>query len=256
MRSFISFLKKEYLESWRSGKLLLIGALFFAFGIMNPAIAKLTPWMLELWADSLAESGMSITVVEVDAITSWTQFFKNIPMALIIFILMFVGIFSKEYETGTLVLIDTKGFARYKVLISKTLLLFSVWTIGYWLCFLVTYGYNAYFWDNSVAEGLFAASLNWYLFGLWTISVFVIFSVIFKSYGNILLGGIGIILAVYLIGLFPTIGEYMPTTLMNTAKLLIGTESSDVYLKSAVVSIVTSIAFIFSSIPIINRKQL
>ena len=80
MRAFVSFLRKEYLELLRSGKLLLIVALFLVFGVMNPAIAKLTPWLLEMMSDSLAESGMIVTDVKVSAMDSWVQFYKtNMP---------------------------------------------------------------------------------------------------------------------------------------------------------------------------------
>ena len=55
MKSFIAFLKKEVFECIRSGELTFFCILFLIFGIMNPAIAKLTPWMLETLSDSLAE---------------------------------------------------------------------------------------------------------------------------------------------------------------------------------------------------------
>ena len=54
MKGFASFLKKECLEGARSGKLMILGVLFFAFGVMNPAIAKLTPWLLEIMAEELS----------------------------------------------------------------------------------------------------------------------------------------------------------------------------------------------------------
>lgn len=47
MKSFIAFFKKEIFECIRSGELTFFCILFLIFGIMNPAIAKLTPWMLE-----------------------------------------------------------------------------------------------------------------------------------------------------------------------------------------------------------------
>ena len=109
MRSFIALVKKEFLESIRSRKLLILGLLFFLFGVMNPAIAKLTPWLMEITSESLASAGMTVGEVTVNALTSWTQFFKNIPMALIVFLLMCSGIFTKEYESGSLILILTKG---------------------------------------------------------------------------------------------------------------------------------------------------
>ena len=73
MRSFVAFLKKELMESSRSGKTLFVLILSFAIGVMNPAIAKLTPWMLDLLSESLAENGMTVTQVTVNALTSWKQ---------------------------------------------------------------------------------------------------------------------------------------------------------------------------------------
>lgn len=119
MKSFIAFFKKEVLESVRSGKLTILGILFLLFGIMNPAIAKMIPWLLEIMSDYFAEAGMTVTEVTIDALTSWTQFFKNIPMALIVFVLVYSGTFTREYESGTLILILTKGLSRYKVVLAE-----------------------------------------------------------------------------------------------------------------------------------------
>jgi len=256
MRSFIAFFKKEILESARSGKLMILGVLFFLFGVMNPAIAKLTPWLFEMLSESMAESGMIVTGVTVDANTSWTQFFKNIPMALIAFVLIYSGIFTKEYEKGTLVLMLTKGLARYKVILSKAAVILLVWNAGYWLCFAVTYGYNAYFWDNSVAVGLTAAVLNWWLFGMWVCCLTVLFSVLFTSYSSVLLGTGATVLGSYLLGLLPKVKAFMPTSLVNSGALLVGAEGSDVYVKALVVTVLTSLACIAASVPILNKKQI
>lgn len=128
MRSLLSFLKKEYMETVRTGKLIILILLFMLFGIMNPATAKMTPWMMEMLSDTMAESGLIVTNIQVDAMTSWIQFFKNIPIALIAFMLIFSDIFTKEYKSGTLLLILTKGLSRYKVVLAKTVLLLSFWT--------------------------------------------------------------------------------------------------------------------------------
>lgn len=77
MRSFLAILKKENLECVRSGKLTILCILFLLFGIMNPAIAKMIPWLLKIMSDSLAETGMTVTDTTIDALTSWTQFFKE-----------------------------------------------------------------------------------------------------------------------------------------------------------------------------------
>ena len=131
MKTFLAFMKKEWMEQLRSGRLMILGIVFVLFGIMNPAVAKLTPWLFEIMADSLEESGMIVTAVEVDAVDSWIQFFKNVPMALIVFVLLQSSIFTKEYQSGTLVLALTKGLHRYKVLFSKAAVLVLLWTVFY-----------------------------------------------------------------------------------------------------------------------------
>ena len=71
MKAFLAFTKKELLEQLRSGRIILLGFLFVLLGIMNPAVAKLTPWLLEMLAASLAESGMTVTQTTVTAMDSW-----------------------------------------------------------------------------------------------------------------------------------------------------------------------------------------
>lgn len=256
MRSFFAFFKKELLESFRSGKLMILGILFFAFGVMNPAIAKLTPWLLDVLSESLAETGMTVTAVNVDALTSWTQFFKNIPMALIAFVLLYGGIFTKEYESGTLILVLTKGLARSKVVLAKALLLLSVWTGGYWLCFAVTYAYNAYFWDNGIAVGLLPAALHWWIFGILTVCLCVLFSVLSRNSAGVLLGTGSTVLLSYALEFFPKLKRTVPTSLMQSASLMIGAQEARDYAGAVILTAALCVACLAVSIPIMNKKQL
>ena len=254
MMTFIAFLKKEFLEGLRSGRLMILLMLFVLFGIMNPAIAKLTPWMIEMMADELAETGMTVTEVIVDANTSWVQFFKNIPMALIVFICLYGGIFTKEYSTGTLVLILTKGLSRYKALLAKATLMILLWTAGYFICFGITYSYNAYFWDNSVAKGLSSAVFAWYLFGLMTVCLTVFFSSFCKASSGVLIGTGAVIFVSSLLGMIPKIKEFCPTYLISTAFPQVGDEVS--FAKAIIVTAVICVLCIAASIPIFNKRQL
>lgn len=40
-------------------------------------------------------------------------------------------------------LVLTKGLSRYKVVLAKAMLLLSLWTVGYGICFAITYGLHA-----------------------------------------------------------------------------------------------------------------
>ncbi len=256
MRSFLAFCKKELLESLRRGRILFLGLLFVGFGIMNPAIAKLTPVLMDMMTEELAAGGMTVTQVTADALASWTQFLKNIPMALIAFVLICGNSFTKEYSSGTLILVLTKGMARYKVVLAKSALLLGLWTVGYWLCFGITYGCNALLWDKGIAANLLPAALNWWMFGILTVACTVLFSVLFRSYALVLLGTGGSVLGMYLLGLLPKLSHKVPTALMNSGSLLVGAESAETYTVALVIAGVCSLVCIGVSIPILNKKQL
>lgn len=256
MRTLLAFMKKEWIEQLRSGKLAIISILFICLGIMNPTIAKLTPWLLETMAGSLAQSGMTVTSVSVSAMDSWIQFFKNAPMGLIAFILLESSIFTKEYETGTLLQPLTKGIARYKVVLSKTTVLIGIWTLDYWLSFGITYVYNAYFWHNSVAKNLFFAIICWWLVGLWATMLAVLFSSFAKSNTAVLAGTAAGFLIFYLLSLFAKVKKYSPAVLTEGAKLIYGTENPQGYITAIVVTLVICLLSFAAAVVMFNKRQL
>ena len=256
MRSLFAFMKKEMTEQIRLSRVPVLGILFILFGIMNPAVAKLTPWLLNMMADSLAESGMIITEVTVTALDSWVQFYKNIPMGLIAFVLIEGGIFTKEYSSGTLILSLTKGLARYKVVLCKGLVLITVWTLFYSVCFGITYLYNAFYWDNSVAESLIQSVILYWIFGLWIVSLMVFFSTVSQSSVGVLVGTGGVTFASYLVGAIPRAGDYLPTMLTDSNSLIYGVREPSDYLSALIITIVSGAAFFAMSIPVFNKKQL
>lgn len=255
MRSLFAFMKKEWMEQCRSGRVMILGMLFVLFGIMNPAVAKLTPWLFQVMADSLAESGITVTAVTVSAMDSWVQFFKNIPMGLIVFILLQSNIFTREYQTGTLVLVLTKGIERYKVAVSKAAVLSILWTAGYWLCFGITFAYNAYFWDNSAAQNLAFSAVCWWIFGLWVTALSVLFSAFARSNTGVLAGTGGIVLASYLIGLFPKVKEYVPTLLTDGNSLIYGVSEARTYSAAMIVTVILGVVCFAACIPVLNKRQ-
>ena len=224
-----AFLKKEWMEWLRTGRLMVLLMVFVLLGIMSPALAKLTPWLMETLSDSMAGTGIVTTEITVDAMVSWAQFYKNIPMGLVIFVLLCSGSFTGEYQKGTLVPVVTKGLSRRSILGAKTLFLFGAWTVLYWLCFGITYGYNAYFWENGIAGDLFFAGVCFWLFGIWVAAVLAFVSAFAGSSAQVLSGTGGAAFGVYLLGLFPTFHSFLPAKLMEGTALLYGAEKPESY---------------------------
>lgn len=187
---------------------------------------------------------------------SWVQFFKNMPIGLIAFVLLESSIFTKEYSSGTLVLALTKGLERYKVVTSKAITVSVLWTICYWMCFGITYGYNAYFWDNSIAQNLIFSATCWWLFGVTVVALMVLFSTISNTNTGVLLGAGGVVLAFYLVGLFPECSRYLPSYLADGNSLIYGLAEEAAYVPAFMIAITASMLCFAVSIPIFNKKQL
>ena len=236
MRALFAFTKKELTEQSRSGRFVIQLTVFCFLGILNPATAKLTPWLFEMMAESLSQSGMTVTVSEVSSLDSWVQFFKNIPLALTVFILLQSNSFTKEYQSGTLVLSLTKGLKRYKVLISKTAVLFVLWSLFYWLCFGITYLYSEYYWDNSVVSSFGFSAFCWWLFGLWVVSLCVLFSTASSSNVFVLLGCGAGLCGSYLLGMLPKISKFLPTLLTDANSLIYGVSEAESYFEAMAVT--------------------
>ena len=256
MNNLIAFIKKEMLEQTRSKRLMIVGLLFIFFGVMNPLTAKITPMILEMLSESMENSGIIITDVEVTALDSWMQYFKNLPTVLIAFILIESSIFAKDYQKGTLILVLSKGFKRYKIVISKLLVMIGIWTVGYLLYFIVTYAYTIYYWDNSIVSNLGFSVLIWWIFGILIISIFMLFAVKFENNGTTLALTAAVILPIYIISLLPKMVKYLPINLTNGTSLVYGLEEVSYYIPSLIISLCLIVICIVFSIITFNKKKL
>lgn len=240
MRAFLEFIRKEWLELSRTGKLLILGVVFLIFGISNPAIAKLTPWLMEMMSEDLSELGMTVSKVDVNDLHSWTQFFKNVSMILIIFLVIFSGTVTTEYQKGTLIPILTKGIRPHTIFAAKTTMVLACWTVGYWCAVGITYGYNAYFWGNVVAKYIEFTLFVYYIFGVWIITVLSLMSSILQSNIGVLLGTAVVFGVDFLGTMFPKIEDYLPGKLTVSGELLCGMAEPKDYGKSIVVTVLSS----------------
>lgn len=231
---FLTFFKKEWLELVRGGKLFVLLIMFVLFGIMSPAVAKLTPWLMEQMADELAESGLTVSAVTVDAAASWAQFFKNIPMAVLLFIVLFGGSLANECERGTLIPLLTRGLSRRSVIGAKAAVMLLVWTAGYWLCFAITFGYNVYFWGGGENARVFAAALFPYLFGLWLTAMLFLFSAYAKTGTAVIAGLAALLVCCYAAGALPGTAQWLPTKLLSAQAAAAGQEETAEFARACV----------------------
>ena len=257
MRQLNAFIKKEWMEQFRTNKLLIIMIVSVMMGIMAPAVAKLTPALFETMADTLAEQGIAgIEVGDVTALTSWQQFYKNISMLVIVFVIMYSGSYTTEYQRGTLINIVTKGMSRTKILVSKLLVQLVVWTMAYVVNFVTTYVYTEYYWDNSEVKNCIFAGVMVYIFGIWVIGLMTLASSIGDTNMSVLLITGGVVAVCYILSIVPDVAEYMPTKLLGAVELLNGAVDVEAYAKAIIVVVVTYVMTIIGSVLCFNKKRI
>ncbi|MEG0593118.1 MAG: ABC transporter permease subunit [Coprobacillus sp.] len=254
MKSYIAFTSKEILESIRSYKAFILIIVFLILGFMSPITAKLTPEIVK----NFMPEGMSIVITEPTVIDSWMQFFKNVPqIGMIVIVIVFSSLVSGEISKGTLINVLTKGLSRQNVILAKFTCATLIWTICYYVAFLVVYFYNLLFWtDTGVYNLFFSVSCVW-IFGIFLISTLLLGGVLFKSsYGSLLLTG-GLVVIMMFIGMLQTIAKFNPMQLMSVnMSLLTGpTTPSDLYI-SIIVTVSLTLLSLISSIIIFNKKQI
>ncbi len=256
MKQLTLLLKKEFLELVRTKKALVLLIVYGIFGVMNPALAKLTPWMLSLMGSSLAEQGVTIGVISVNSLTSWTQYFKNLMMEYILILAVFSGIFAQEYQSGTLINLLTKGVSRGKVALAKLLAALICWSVCYWLTFGITLGYTAYFWKNALPSGIWLAAICAYLLGVWLLSLEMAFASTLSSgmYALLLTGCVYMVF--FVLSMLPTLTRFLPPRLSDGLALLTGDVQPSDFLPALWISL--ALALIQSALCVsgIRKKQL
>ncbi|GKV69192.1 ABC transporter permease [Sporosarcina sp. NCCP-2716] len=214
MNPWIGFLKKEWTESVKSYKLLLVAVIFSILGVLNPFTAKITPALME----NFMPEGTVVNIPEPTALDSWLQFYSNVPqMGLVVFILLFSTLMSKELDRGTLVILLTKGLRRSTVVTTKWVIGAAYWTLAFLLAFSITYAYTAWYWDQSILHHLAFAVSCVYLFGLLMFTLTLWGNTVFATgYGGLLAAVLAVI-ALFIAALFPGTDAWNPIGLLTSS---------------------------------------
>ncbi len=256
MKHFITCLRREIMASFRGVQGFGLAGMFLVFGISNPLLAQLTPLVMEALSDAYAQMGMEVPRITANALTSWGQFFNNISLILIIFHIVLARIFTREYGSGTLIIPITKGLSRRALLLSKSAWLLILWTVGYALSVGITYLITGILWNNGTVLNLWRILPAWYLFGVWTISLLVLFSTVFRNSAMVMLGTGGVVFAFYLLGLLPVAGRYMPTALMDVSALASNDGAALVPFQTYLITLGLTALPVAVSVPLFDRKTI
>ena len=254
MKGFYAFTKKELLEQLRTYKLLIVLSVFFLFGVMSPVLAKILPDILS----GMKVEGIVITILEPTVMDAYAQFFNNFTqMGILVLVLVFGGTLSNELTKGTLVNILAKGLPRATIILSKYTAAIILWTAGFWLAVLTTYGYTIYLFKEASVRNLAFSMFCLWFFGLFVLALIFLSSTIAPgNFGGLVLTAI-ILATMLIIDIIPNMHRFNPIALASdNMALLSGTKDSKDLVAALVIAAILSIGCIAVAVRLFNKKKL
>ena len=113
-----------------------------------------------------------------------------------------------------------------------------------------------FYWDVGIVKNLSFAVIIMYGFGVYVLSLMILFSVISKSMSGVLIGCGGVVFAFSLLSIIPKCAKYFPNKLMDGMSLLKGNLGIGDYKYAVVVTIILIIFNIGISSYIFKKKAL
>jgi ABC-2 type transport system permease protein len=216
MSSFGFLLAKEMTEQLRTMRLVVVLAVFGAFGILSPVLAKALPDIIKA-----AGGGIQITVPTPTVRDAMDQFTKNVgQIGALIAILVSMGAVATEKERGTAGFLLTKPVGRGEFLLGKIAAIAILLGLGLALAGLLAAVYTSFLFEPLPVPGTVASiALLWLSLAVYAAVTFFA-SVVTRS--ALVAGGVGlgVFIGAGIASAIPTIGQYMPNSLSTPAVAL------------------------------------
>jgi ABC-2 type transport system permease protein len=216
---FLVLINKELLEQWRSGRLIILLAIFLFFGIASPLTAKFMPSIV---SSIIKGQNITINIPEGTWKDAITQFVKNISqMGVFIIILLSMGVVAKEKENGTASFLLVKPVSRNLFILSKFSSQFIVRLVSMCVGFLTAVLYTNIFFGSfsMILFAKIASVLLLYLIVIQFIAIF--FSVLIKTQ---ILAGILAFITTLLLSAASILGKpgiYSPSHLLDESQTVL-----------------------------------
>ncbi len=212
--NFVNVLRKELLELWRTGRLVIVAAVLVLFGLGSPLLAKATPEMLRSIPDMPA--GLADLIPDPTLTDAVAQYVKNMSQfGILLAILMSMGVVVQEKERGTAVMMLTHPVPRFTFLLAKFCSLALVFCLSLCLAGLGCWYYTLLLFE-ALPWGAFAA-LNGLMLVVFMVyaALTLLCSTLARTQGASAGLAFAGLLLVAGVGSLPRLGQFFPGQLFN-----------------------------------------
>jgi ABC-2 type transport system permease protein len=216
-------LRKEFLEQWRSYRLLIVAVVLVFFGLSSPLLARYTPELLKL-AIPPDQAGQLLALFPTPTVADAVgQYVKNLSQfGILLALLMTMGTVAQEKDKGTAALMLVKPMPRGIFLLAKFVALGLIFAVSILLAAIACYYYTLLLFGPLNLTAWLALNALLLLMVLVYVALTLLCSTLTSS--QVVAAGLafGLLIVVSGIGALPKVGDYLPgrLTAWGTALVL------------------------------------
>ena len=213
MSPFMVSVRKEWLEHWRSYRVLVLVVVLTLFGLLAPFTAKYTPEMMKLLPNGEAIARLMPPPTAADAVA---QYLKSVSQfGVILALLLTMGVVAQEKDKGTAAMMLVKPLPRRSFILAKFAVLALLFAAGIGVAGLAAWYYTWLLFGPLDPARWLALNGLVLTFVLVQVAITLLFSVVATTQAAA--GGMafGVLMLLAILSSIPGVGTYLPAQLLG-----------------------------------------
>jgi len=230
--TLLASLRKEFLEQWRTYRLLVLVVVMVFFGMTSPILAKYTPELLKLIPGT---GGVTINLPAPTLMDAVGQYVKNVSQfGILMALLLSMGSVVVEKERGTAGMMLVKPLARSVFILSKFVALSLAFLVSFLIAGLGAYYYTVILFQPVNLGAWLVMNLLLWVYALVYVALTLLFSTLIRSQAAAAGLSFAVLLVLGLVGSLGNLGQYLPAQLITWGALVMSGTTASYWIALAV----------------------
>jgi len=255
--NWAAFAAKEFMESMRNKRVLVLFCVFVIATIMGVALARFLGAILA--ALMSAEGGAPFTIEVPPAVwqDSYAQIYSSLTeMGMIAVIMLFMGAILREKNTGTIDLMMAKGLTPTVFVLAKYAVAAAIVLTALFTAILIGFGYTLVLFEHAGNIGdvlLGAVAFGSYM--LMMLAITFLWSAVANSTAIAAVLGLGSFFVISLLNLVPVVGRFMPAGLASHSVALSVGNGPERLIVHIAVAVGVAVVCLWGAVMVLRRRE-
>jgi ABC-2 type transport system permease protein len=254
MNGLSAFLIKELRETTRTWRLWVLPGFLLFSALGGPLLTYFLPALIDALGSQ--SGGLSLAAPEPTAAMAYAEYLGNLgELVVLALVIAYGGIVSAEVRSGTAALTLAKPLSRHAFVLAKWLAQLALLIVATLIATAVCLGITAALIGVGPVAALAAATGLWLAFAVMLLSLMILLSVLLRAPAAPSGVGVGVYIALAILGQFGLVAEYSPAGLTSAgAALLMGRPA--VWPVPLLTALAASVVLLLAALWAFSRKEI